>query len=328
MGSLYIRKHFNKDSKKEVEEMVTNIQSEFIQSLMMYDWMDENAKYEAIEKVNSMFVHVGYADELLDEKRIEKHYLSLDIVSDNYLETMLSISLFNRDYNYKQLRDAINRTDWTKLKFPTVVDAYYSFQKNSIEFPAGILQGLFFDNNRPRYMNYGGIGSIIGHEVMHGFDDQGRQYDGNGNIAEWWTLETKDIIAERSKCITDQYEDYFVPEVGVNLDGISIREENIADSGGIKQAYLAYQTWVDQNGPEKRLPGLPYTPNQMFWISAANVWCTKYPNEFLKLKIRTGSNLFEKYRVLGTFSNMEYFSDDFKCSLGSNMNPQHKCQVW
>ena len=145
-----------------------------------------------------------------------------------------------------------------------------------LEFPAGILQGQFFSVDRPRYMNYGAIGFVIGHEITHGFDDQGRLFDGDGNLADWWQDDTESKYLEKSQCIIEQYGNYTEPNVDLPLNGINTQGENIADNGGIKEAYLAYKKWVGENKPEPKLPAMKYSSNQLFWISAAQTWCSIY----------------------------------------------------
>jgi neprilysin len=146
----------------------------------------------------------------------------------------------------------------------------------SPEFPAGILQGTFFSADRPKYMNYGAIGFVIGHEITHGFDDQGRQFDQNGNLVDWWQPDTKKAYLEKARCIIEQYGNFTETNVNLNLNGINTQGENIADNGGIKEAYKAYTKWVEKNGEEPQLPGLKYSPDQLFWIAAAQTWCSVY----------------------------------------------------
>jgi neprilysin len=142
------------------------------------------------------------------------------------------------------------------------------------EFPAGILQGVFFNADRPKYMNFGAIGSVIGHEITHGFDDEGSQFDAEGNLVDWWQEATKTAYLEKAQCIIDQYGNYTEPNVDMQLNGINTQGENIADNGGIKEAYFAYKSYVEKNGEEKMLPNLNYTTIQLFWISAAQSWCS------------------------------------------------------
>merc|ERR1740123_2445462 len=202
--------------------------------------------------------------------------------------------------------------------------------ENSIQFPAGILQGNFFGADRPAYMNYGAIGWVIGHEITHGFDDQGRTFDSTGNLANWWEKSTEDNYLDKAQCIIWQYGNYTArPPVSINLNGINTQGENIADNGGIKEAYNAYQSWMKRNGEEPKLPGFTkFTPKQMFWISAGNTWCSKYRPLALERRIRTGAHSPGPFRVKGPFSNSPDFSRDFGCPIGSTMNPSSKCEVW
>ncbi|XP_017759283.1 PREDICTED: membrane metallo-endopeptidase-like 1 isoform X2 [Eufriesea mexicana] len=328
VGAMYVRKYFKEDAKKNAVEMVADIRKEFTKILQKVDWMDEETRKSALNKAASMASHIAYPDELLDNNKLEEFYEKLELTTDNYLEGILNLTLFGVEYSFSKLRKPVNKSDWITHGRPAIVNAFYSSIENSIQFPAGILQGAFFNNDRPRYMNYGAIGFVIGHEITHGFDDQGRQFDKNGNLVDWWAPQTKEKYLERAECIIHQYGNYTVEEVGLNLNGINTQGENIADNGGIKEAYLAYREWVKRNQDEPKLPGLPYSPQQLFWISAANTWCSKYRPEATKLRITTGFHSPGKFRVHGPLSNMEEFSKDFNCPLGSKMNPAKKCAVW
>ncbi|GLV37814.1 Neprilysin 2 [Carabus blaptoides fortunei] len=327
-GALYVRKYFDEESKKKALEMVQDIRAEFKEILEHLDWMDDETKKSALEKAASMSSHIAYPDELLDDKKLEEFYENLDLSDELYLESILNLTQFGTDFSFNRLRKPVNKTDWVSHGRPAIVNAFYSSIENSIQFPAGILQGTFFSSDRPRYMNYGAIGFVIGHEITHGFDDQGRQFDKDGNLVDWWAAPTKEAFLKKAQCIIDQYGNYTVPEINLNLNGINTQGENIADNGGIKEAYLAYNKWVERNSAEQKLPGLPYTPQQMFWISAANTWCSKYRPESLKLRVTTGYHSPGQFRVLGPMSNLEEFAKDFSCPVGSKMNPKHKCKVW
>ncbi|XP_076754338.1 M13 family metallopeptidase neprilysin 2 isoform X2 [Xylocopa sonorina] len=328
VGAMYVRKYFKENAKKNALEMVADIRQEFTKILEKVDWMDDETRKSALKKAASMSSHIAYPDELLDDKKLENFYEKLELNTDNYLEGILNLTLFGVEYSFSKLRKPVNKSDWITHGRPAIVNAFYSSIENSIQFPAGILQGAFFSNDRPRYMNYGAIGFVIGHEITHGFDDQGRQFDKDGNLVDWWAPQTKEKYLERAECIIHQYGNYTVEEVGLNLNGINTQGENIADNGGIKEAYLAYQEWIKRNQAEPKLPGLPYSPEQLFWISAANTWCSKYRPEAMKLRITTGFHSPGKFRVLGPLSNMEEFSKDFNCPIGSKMNPEKKCAVW
>ncbi|XP_037040793.1 neprilysin-2 isoform X2 [Bradysia coprophila] len=328
VGALYVRKHFQQNAKRTALEMVNGIRAEFERILTTVPWMDATTRAAALTKAKAMTTHIGYPDEIMDDKKLEEYYEGLEINPDTYLESVLRMNVFGTDYAFNKLRKPVNKTDWVTHSRPAIVNAFYSSIENSIQFPAGILQGQFFSADRPRYMNYGAIGFVIGHEITHGFDDQGRQFDSDGNLVDWWEEETKTAYLSRASCIIDQYGNYTEPTTGLNLNGINTQGENIADNGGIKESYIAYKRWVEKNGPEPRLPGLDFSPQQLFWISAAQTWCSVYRTESMKMRITTGVHSPAQFRVLGPLSNMRDFASDFNCPEGSMMNPVKKCEVW
>jgi membrane metallo-endopeptidase-like protein 1 len=216
-GALYVRKYFNEQARQNALEMVADIRAEFQDILKQVDWMDEETKKNALDKAKSMSTHIAYPDELMNDRKLEEFYGDLELDENYYLRSILNLTLFGTRFSFKRLRQPVNKTDWITHGRPAVVNAFYSALENSIQFPAGILQGVFFDANRPRYMNYGAIGFVIGHEITHGFDDQGRQFDKNGNLVEWWAPETKKAYLEKAQCIIDQYGNYTVPELNINV---------------------------------------------------------------------------------------------------------------
>ncbi|XP_050738565.1 neprilysin-2-like isoform X4 [Eriocheir sinensis] len=328
VGSMYARKFFKEDAKQAADTMVHFIRSEFRKILENLDWMDPITREKALTKARAITPHIAYPPELLDDRKLEELYDGLTISSGDLLENMRNMTIFGTDYSFKRLREKVNKKDWKNHGAAAVVNAYYSPLENSIQFPAGILQGTFFEADRPKYMNFGGIGYVIGHEITHGFDDTGRQFDANGDLRDWWEKETKKKFLKKAECIIHQYGNYSVPEVNLNVNGINTQGENIADNGGIKEAYYAYLQWTTKFGEEERLPSLPYNPKQLFWISAANVWCSKYRPETLKLRILTGAHSPARFRVNGPFSNRPEFAEDWKCPEGSKLNPLARCSVW
>ncbi|EDV47813.1 neprilysin-2 isoform X2 [Drosophila erecta] len=328
VGSLYVGKHFHKDSKANALEMVNEIREVFNDILDEVNWMDAQTKQEAKQKLHSMSTHIGYPDEMLDNEKLAAYYAKLDIDPDKYFESFLGMNIFGTDYSFNKLRLPVNKTDWVRHARPAIVNAFYSSLENSIQFPAGILQGHFFNAQRPKYMNFGAIGYVIGHEITHGFDDQGRQFDVKGNLRDWWHPDTQKAYLAKAKCIIEQYGNYTERATGLNLNGINTQGENIADNGGVKESYIAYRRWAEKHGPEAKLPGLDYTPEQMFWVAAGQTWCAKYRKESLKMRITTGVHSPSEFRVLGSLSNMKDFAKDFQCPEGSPMNPVQKCEVW
>merc|ERR1711872_770707 len=291
--------------------------------------MDEDTKRQARVKAQGMVEHIGYPSELLDQSKLEDLYAGLELSPNAYLGNALNMTVFGTNYAFSKLREKVNKTDWVRHGRPAVVNAFYSPLENSIQFPAGILQGIFFSSDRPKYMNYGAIGWVIGHEITHGFDDQGRQFDAEGNLKQWWEPATETNYLDKAQCIIWQYGNYTAQPIGINLNGVNTQGENIADNGGIKEAYLAYSRWAERNPKEPQLPGfLKYSPKQMFWISAGNTWCSKYRAFALERRIRTGAHSPGPFRVKGPFSNTPQFAQDFNCPVGSGMNPVKKCEVW
>jgi len=330
VGSLYVNKYFNEEAKAAAVDMVKGIRKQFMQILSEIDWMDDDTKDKAKEKAESMVEHIGYPKELLNMTKLTDLYKGLELRNDTYLKNALEMTIFGTNYAFSKLREKVNKTDWVRHGQPAVVNAFYSPLENSIQFPAGILQGIFFSNDRPKYVNYGAIGWVIGHEITHGFDDQGRQFDLDGNLVDWWHPETKARYLKKAQCIIDQYSNYTLSQIdNLPINGVNTQGENIADNGGIKEAYRAYNDWVEENGDEAALPGLgDYSAKQMFWISAANIWCAKYRPQAMKLRVLTGVHSPDPFRVQGPLANMKDFANDWKCAVGSNMNPGHRCKVW
>ncbi|TRY73034.1 hypothetical protein TCAL_01898 [Tigriopus californicus] len=330
VGAMYVRRYFDEASKQAALDMVADIRTEFDSILEKVDWMDANTKRRAKQKAKDIVEHIGYPPELLDNEKLNELYAGLELNSTHYLGNALNMTVFGTNYAFSKLRERVNKTDWIRHGRPAVVNAFYSPLENSIQFPAGILQGIFFSNDRPKYMNYGAIGWVIGHEITHGFDDQGRQFDMEGNLVDWWEPITKERYLQKAQCIIQQYGNYTIPHLELSLNGINTQGENIADNGGIKEAYQAYEKWVARtHQKEQLLPGLgKFNQRQLFWMSAANVWCAKYRDKALKLRVLTGVHSPDMFRVRGPFSNMPEFSRDFQCPLGSPMNPEKKCEVW
>uniref|UniRef100_A0A1Y1N0P2 Peptidase M13 N-terminal domain-containing protein n=1 Tax=Photinus pyralis TaxID=7054 RepID=A0A1Y1N0P2_PHOPY len=327
-GSLYVQKYFSDEAKRGAETMVNYLKDEFLHMLQTSKWMDDATRKKAVKKALKMSSQIGYPEEYLDDAKIDGVYENLNVDTNDYLTLTLNIERVISDKSYKELRMLMNKTDWTQQSSVTVVNAYYNPTENGIELPAGILQGVFFDHQRPNYLNFGSIGFAIGHEITHGFDDMGRQYDENGALSDWWEEHTANQFLKHAQCIIDQFNNYTSPITNQQINGINTQGENIADNGGIRKAYLAYQNWVKDKGVEPKLPGLQYTPEQLFWISMANTWCVKEREEYLIQEILTDSHPPSDIRVLGLVSNSEYFSKDFHCKSNSKMNPAHKCQVW
>ena len=205
------------------------------------DWMDAATRRRAYKKSDLMTPHIAYPKEILDDKLITEFYDGLVLLKVSFLKNYLQLKTWNK-YYANEFQKPIDKKSWKTHGGAAIVNAFYSSEENSITFPAGILDGVFFQEDRPLYMNYGAIGFVVGHEITHGFDDQGSQKDGEGNLVDWWKPETKQRYLEKAQCIIDQYSNYTVEVEGetLNINGINTQGENIADNGGVKEALLAY----------------------------------------------------------------------------------------
>ncbi|XP_043224756.1 neprilysin-2-like isoform X8 [Amphibalanus amphitrite] len=343
VGSLYVRNHFDRSARQAALDMVKHIHQEFNIMLGEITWMDNKTKERAKEKSKSINYHIAYPEEILNNTALDMLYDGLFIDDSHYFENNINMSVFGTNYAFKKLREPIDKNDWRTHGSAAVVNAYYSPIENSIMFPAGILQGIFYDFDRPNYMNYGGIGFVIGHEITHGFDDTGRQFDKNGELLDWWEPETKRRFLKGAECMIHQYGNYTVPEIDMKLNGVVTQDENIADSGGLRLAYRAYRRLAASGPPPQRLPdcrhhraagsrprALPLRPQQIFWLVAANVWCSADRVEHLRNTALNSEHVPNRFRINGPISNMAEFAADFGCRPGSPMSPpdSQRCRVW
>ncbi|KAL9897905.1 glutamate receptor IID isoform 1-T1 [Glossina fuscipes fuscipes] len=329
LGSMFVRKYFDENSKKDTLKMTHELQQAFREILKTTDWLDGNTKYLAELKVNAMSLKIGYPDFILNPDDLNEKYAGIEIDADKYFENTINVLLHTTKTEQSKLNEPVNKTTWQTA--PAIVNAYYSRNKNQIMFPAGILQPPFYHRHFPRSLNFGGIGVVIGHELTHGFDDKGRLFDRNGSIHKWWSDSAIRGFDERARCIIAQYGNYTVGEVGIALNGESTQGENIADNGGIRQAFHAYKNWLDANPDaigDERLPGLNMTGPQLFFLNFGQVWCGAMRPEAVRNKLNTAIHSPGRFRVIGTVSNSEDFSREFSCRVGSPMNPIHKCSVW
>uniref|UniRef100_A0A158PCF4 Neprilysin-1 n=1 Tax=Angiostrongylus cantonensis TaxID=6313 RepID=A0A158PCF4_ANGCA len=319
-GALYVRKAFNK--------MINDLQDAFHNMVVENDWMDETTKVRALDKSRHMLRQIGYPDFILDDQKLDDYYDGLFIKgSDSYSEMMEKLSRWGIEFGFKLLLKPVDRNEFDFN--PAVVNAFYSSTSNSIKFPAAILQAPFFHQTFPKALNYGGIGAVIGHEITHGFDDQGRQFDANGNMRDWWDGKVKDKFEMRAQCIIDQYDKIEVNEAGLHVNGKLTQGENIADNGGVRQAFKAYKKYLRKSGEEKRIKGLEnYNNEQMFFMGYGTVWCGHSTTDYLISLILTDTHAPEKYRVNRVLANQPEFAAAFNCPVGTPMNPTKRCAVW
>ncbi|XP_033229648.1 neprilysin-2-like [Belonocnema kinseyi] len=328
VNAQYVRKFVNKASKQSAVKLLTNILQQFKKSLTDVDWMVPKTQKIALEKAKALKSYIAYPEEFLDDKKLYEFYRELEITPDDYLTAAANMSNFLQDYSFSQLIKPVENSDWSSYSDAAIVNVAYNTEENSMEVPAGILQDNFFNKGYPQYLNYAAIGSIIAHQITNGFGLVGSQIDKEGNYIDWWSEETKTKYLAKADCIIQQYSNYTVREVGLELNGYNTQLENIAYNGGVKVSYLAYQEWAKKNSPEDKLPGLNYSRSQLFWINAAQTWCTVHKPEELKYIVTNDNQTPAEFRIRGAFSNRPEFSKDFNCPVGSTMNPAKKCEVW
>ncbi|KAM4771663.1 endothelin-converting enzyme-like 1 [Rhinophrynus dorsalis] len=323
LGALFVEEYFSSSSKAKVQQLVEDIKHILDNRLDELDWMDTETKEAARAKLKHMMVMIGYPDFLLKPETIDKEY-EFVVNEKTYFKNILNSIKFSIKQSVKKIRQEVDKSAW--LLPPQALNAYYLPNKNQMVFPAGILQPTLYDPDFPQSLNYGGIGTIIGHELTHGYDDWGGQYDSFGNLMHWWTEDSYSKFLKKAECIVDLYENFTVYNQRVN--GRLTLGENIADMGGLKLAYYAYQKWVRENGPERPLPRLKYTHDQLFFIAFAQNWCIKRRSQSIYLQVLTDKHAPEHYRVMGSVSQFEEFGRVFHCPRNSPMNPVHKCSVW
>ncbi|KAM6258574.1 neprilysin isoform 1-T2 [Porphyrio hochstetteri] len=328
VGRLYVEEAFAGESKHVVEEMIADIRDVFIKTLDELTWMDEETKKKAEQKATAIRERIGYPDEIVtDDNKLNSEYEELNYREEEYFENIIQNLVFTQKKRLKKLREKVDKEEW--ISGAAVVNAFYSASRNQIVFPAGILQPPFFSASQPKSLNYGGIGMVIGHEITHGFDDNGRNFNENGDLVDWWTEESARNFKELSQCIVYQYGNFSWDLAGgQHLSGINTLGENIADNGGVRQAYKAYENFVKKHGKEKLLPGLEMNHKQLFFLNFAQVWCGTYRPEYAVNSIKTDVHSPGKFRVIGSLQNSPEFSEAFSCSKSNYMDPAKKCRVW
>ncbi|XP_067124089.1 endothelin-converting enzyme homolog isoform X3 [Centruroides vittatus] len=324
LGAMFVREVFHGDSKIMAEQMIDEIREAFKKNLPKLSWMDPETTQLAREKANAITDMIGFPDFILNPEKLDKKYEGLEFNEDEYFDNNLRVSKFSLLQSMKKLRKPTNKTEWEMS--PPTVNAYYTPTKNQIVFPAGILQAPFYDVNYPKSLNFGAMGVVMGHELIHAFDDQGREYDKDGNLHQWWKNSTIQSFQERIKCFIDQYSLYQYG--GEQVKGKQTVGENIADNGGLKAAFNAYTDWVKENHVELPLPGVNLTHNQLFFIGFSQVWCSSSTPETMHLTILNDAHTPGPYRVIGTLSNSKDFAREFQCRLNTPMNPDKKCVIW
>lgn len=330
VGKIFLSAKFGSRSRDIAKTLIGNIKTAFKSKLPSLSWMDAETRAKAADKADKIMEKIGYPDMIDNATALDSHYNGLSPPTDSFYGTMMTARQWEEKDNLNDLFKVPDRTKWSMD--PQTVNAYYNPGYNEIVFPAGILQSPFFDASFPWSLNYGGIGVVMGHELTHGFDDQGAQYDADGNLKTWWSPSVTKNFETKTKCIEQEYGKYTIvgPEMtNYNVNGELTLGENIADNGGLAESFAAYQTFVNANGKEKVLPGLPtLTPDHLFFVGFAQVWCGATRPEYAKAGVLTDPHSPHEWRVRGTVSNSADFARVYKCPAGSPMNPVDKCIVW
>lgn len=324
VGAMFVREVFHGEAKIKGEIMINNIRNAFKRNLKNLNWMDTETRKAAEIKADAITDMIGFPDYILHKNELDKQYKDLEVKPNEYFQNNIAFNTFSLKNDLNKLDKPVNKTKWGMT--PSTVNAYYTPTKNQIVFPAGILQLPFYDGDNPKCVNYGAMGVVMGHELTHAFDDQGREYDRFGNLNQWWNNNTIKNFKKRAACMQEQYASYGVD--GQKLNGKQTLGENIADNGGLKASYHAYLHYSSNAKQNFTLPGLNYTDRQLFFISFAQVWCQSMTKESTKMQIEKDDHTIAKYRVIGPLTNLREFSEEFQCKAGSKMNPKHKCEVW
>jgi putative endopeptidase len=315
LAQPYIKQKFAGDSKATMEASVAAIRDEFGRNLRGIDWMDAQTRRQAEEKLKGMAFLIGYPDKW-------KSY-DFEVASTDYAGNVLKSRAFELQRDLNKIGKPVDRGEWDMT--PPTVNAYYDPQKNQMVFPAGILQPPFFSASSAVAVNMGGIGMVVGHEMTHGFDDEGSQYDAAGNLKNWWTPDVSEQFKAKGKCIVDQYGGY-APLPDVKVNGELTEGENIADNGGVKMAFQAYRR-IRADASE-RVVAEGFTEDQQFFLAVGQAWCTNERDAALRNGVRVDPHSPPMFRVNGSLSNLPEFAEAFSCKAGTPMHPANACRVW
>jgi putative endopeptidase len=317
LGQLYVNKYFSEGARKRMLELVNNLQNAFETRINNLDWMSDSTKQKAKEKLFAITKKIGYPDKWRD-------YSNVTIARDKYFENVVSASASNYQFQLAKLNKPVDRMEW--FTTPSTVTAYYNPYANEIVFPAGILQTPYFDEDADDALNYGGIGMVIGHEMTHAFDDQGAQFDKNGNVQNWWTKDDYARFKAKTQQVVDLYSSFTVMD-SLHIKGALTLGENTADVGGVAIAYDAFK--LTKEGQDTARRG-GFTPDQRFFFSVARIWRVKMKDEFLRLWINNNPHAPPMWRVNGPLMNSTHFYEAFNVQQGEKMYlpEKERIRVW
>jgi endothelin-converting enzyme/putative endopeptidase len=317
VGQSFVENHFGKNGKQTTRGMIEGIESSMKKNLDALSWMDDPTRAKALDKLGKIANKIGYPDKW-------RNYDALTIEPGKLLGNVSRAEAFEVHRQLAKIGKPVDRSEW--FMSPPTVNAYYDPSLNEMVFPAGILQPPFYANNQTLPTNFGGIGMVMGHELTHGFDDEGRQFDGDGNLREWWTAPVSAEFERRAACVASQYDEY-KPVDDVHVNGKLTLGENIADLGGVKLSLAAYRA-ANAGQPKSESQG--FTEDQQFFLGFAQGWCTNIREEALRTRLATDPHSPARYRVIGPLSNTPDFATAFSCKEGDPMvRPTGKrCEIW
>jgi putative endopeptidase len=315
LGQVYVEKYFPPAAKAHALEMVHNLLAALRSDIPTLSWMSPETKKAAIAKMEAFNIKIGYPDKWRD-------YSKLDVERTSYAANIRRATTFENSRELAKIGKPVDRNEWGMT--PPTVNAYYNPTMNEIVFPAGILQPPFYDPNSDDAVNYGGMGAVIGHEVSHGFDDEGSQFDPQGNLRNWWTADDRKNFDERATCVEKQFDTYEV-EPGLHQNGKLVLGESIGDLGGLAIAYAAYEKSLEGK-PRKEIDG--FTPEQRFFLGWAQVWGANQRPEAARLQANTNPHPLARFRGNGPLSDMDAFAKAFGCKKGDAMVREQSCKIW
>src|SRR5881296_1018400 len=315
LGQIYVRKTFGPEAKARTLDMVRRIEDAMSKRIRDLEWMSPETKQQALEKLAGIRNKIGHPEKWRD-------YSSVRITRDDFRGNVARASEFESRRQINKVGKSVDRGDWQMS--PPTVNAYYDPQMNDINFPAGILQPPLFSAESDAAPNYGNTGGTIGHELTHGFDDEGRQFDAQGNLRDWWTPEDAKEFEQRASCISNQYSQYVIVD-DVKINGKLTLGEDVADLGGLMLAYMA---WKDETQNQKLEPLEGFTPEQRFFIAYGQSWCGQTRDETKRLRATVDPHSPDKYRTNGVVSNTPEFQKAFHCKAGAPMVRENRCRVW
>ncbi|HZH33530.1 MAG TPA: M13 family metallopeptidase, partial [Pyrinomonadaceae bacterium] len=316
LGQEFVKRTFTPAAKARMNEMIDNLIAAFRERLSQLDWMSEPTRQQALAKLSTFKRKIGYPDKL-------RGYQGLAIDRKSYFDNSARSASFEIARNLRDIGQPVDRMRWNY--HPPTVNASYSSINNDITFPAGILQPPFFNSDADDAINYGAIVAVIGHEVTHGFDDQGSKFDAEGNFKMWWTPEDRKNFEERAECVTNQFSGYEVLP-GLKMQGKLTLGENIADLGGLTMAYNAFQKSMEGKPRPADIDG--FTPEQRFFLGWAQVWAAKATPEAIRSQVLGDPHALPRWRVNGPLGNMPQFAQAFGCKTGDEMVREQACKIW